>query len=72
MIEETAVSEEEMIEIDAAVTTDWLESEVETPTTDLSRAEIVLEVTDDWLTRVEDRPATEDVSALNELAVVVD
>ena len=40
---DTAVSDEERIEIDAAVTTDWLTSEDEIPATDEASVDVVVE-----------------------------
>lgn len=61
-----------MIEIDAAVTIDWLESEVEMPETDDVSAEIVLEVTADWLESDEEIPETEELTVESAVETTAD
>jgi hypothetical protein len=62
VIDETAVSDEEMTEIDAAVTADWLASDEDRPDTDEVSVEIVEDVVTDSLASDEDIPETDEVS----------
>lgn len=72
VIEDTADSDCEMIEIDAAVTIDWLESDVEMPTTDELVVEIAAEVTADWLESDEEIPDTEELTVERAVETTVD
>ena len=71
-MEDTADSEAETIEIDAAVTTDWLASEVEIPTTDELVVEIAADVTADWLASDEEIPDTEELTVERAVETTVD
>lgn len=61
-----------MIEIDAAVTTDWLESDEEIPETDEVSDEIVADVVPDWLESDEDIADTDEFSTDRLAATVTD
>lgn len=61
-----------MIEIDAAVTTDWLESDEEIPDTDEVSAETVADVTADWLETDEDIADTDEFSTDRLVATITD
>ena len=61
-----------MIEIDAAVTIDWLERDDEMPDTDDLSAEIALDVTADWLTSDEEMPDTDELTVESAVDTVID
>lgn len=61
-----------MIETDAAVTTDWLESDEEMPETDEVSADTVAEVVADWLEIDEDIADTEELRTDRLVATIVD
>jgi hypothetical protein len=61
-MEDTAESDCETIEIDAAVTIDWLTSVEEMPATEELVVEIAAEVTADWLASDEEMPDTDELT----------